>query len=101
MRLKAAPLDIPDFVAVLDAPAGSNLSEAAGEPWSLCLPDGLAVAAAPWEFGQQQLGAEWGDDQEFGGQGDIMDFLASEEQDCLQANHFIKEVRSQKPRPRH
>jgi hypothetical protein len=29
-----------------------------------------------------------------------MDFLASEEQDCLQANPFIKEVRSQKPRPR-
>ena len=47
LRLKAAPLDIPDFVAVLDAPAGSNLSEAAGEPWSL---------------GLQQLGAEWGDD---------------------------------------
>ena len=31
------------------------------------------------------------EEQEFGGQGDVLDFLAAEEQECLQANPFIEE----------
>ena len=39
---------------------------------------------------QQQLGLDFSD-QEFGAQGDVMDFLDQEEQDCLKENPFIEE----------
>lgn len=49
----------------------------------------LHLASSEWAACEQQ-GLEFSD-QDFGGQGDVMGFLAMEEQECLKDNPFIEE----------
>ena len=74
----------------------------ASAPWDLPVAQPFhpppVTAAAPWDLAPQAFADPFFDppaaacgEQEFGGQGDVLDFLAAEEQECLQANPFIEE----------